>query len=169
MNDLELHQHRRPADVTRYAWDPYPHDTHFTRDWWHRTWDLGTRYSLWSVHRAGEEVARLELDTEVYYDHYTGVPELGPGILEIDFFEVSSRARGQGVGTATVDLLAQHFPERRLLAFSEEADRFWQSLGWARYDHPDGPSFYRPLFVAPRGWRAPDNPGSPSETPKALT
>lgn len=156
MNDLELHQHRRPAGTTRYEWDPYPRDTHFTDSWWHRLWELGTRYSLWSAHRAGQEVARLELDTEVYYDHYTGVPELGPGILEIDFFEVSSRVRGEGVGSSVVRLVAQRFPESRLLAFSEEADGFWSSLEWARYDHPAGPSSYRPLFVAPRGWRGID-------------
>jgi hypothetical protein len=32
---------------------------------------------------------------------------------------------------------------------SEEADDFWASLGWDRYDHREGPTRYRPLFVAP--------------------
>jgi hypothetical protein len=45
--------------------------------------------------------------------------------------------------------LERRFPNRRLLAFSEEADGFWTSLGWERFDHPDGPRFYRPLFIQP--------------------
>jgi hypothetical protein len=45
--------------------------------------------------------------------------------------------------------LGTRHPERRLLAFSEEADDFWASLGWTRYDHPEGPRSYRLLFMQP--------------------
>jgi hypothetical protein len=49
---------------------------------------------------------------------------------------------------AWTPFMAAH-PCRRLVAFSEEADEFWSSLCWDRFDHPDGPTFYRPLFVQP--------------------
>lgn len=155
MIDLELVQHHRPAGVSRYEWQPFVRDDGFTYDWWHRMWDFDARYSLWSVYRDGVEVARVELDDEVHYDHYSGVPDLGRGVLEIDFFEVSSPVRRSQVGRKAVELVARTFPDRRLVAFSEEADAFWAGLGWDRYDHPMGAQFYRPFFVAPQRWGVP--------------
>lgn len=152
MTDLELVEHHRPLNSSVHVWQPYPDSANFTERWWRREWDLGDRYSLWSVNRDGVEVARLELDQDVYYDHYDGVPDLGPQVLEVDFFEVAASLRGSGVGRDSIHLLAHHFPTRRLLAFSEQADDFWASLGWSRYDHPRGFPAYRPLFVAPSVW-----------------
>ncbi len=152
MAKIVLTQHRRPAGLERYAWQPFANDDNFTDHWWHRLWDLGSRYSLWSAWLEDAEVARVELDQEVAYDHYERVPDLGPDVLEIDFFEVSARCRGQGLGRLVVELIADRFPGRRLVAFSEEADGFWSGLGWTRYDHPRGFPAYRPFFVAPDGW-----------------
>jgi ribosomal protein S18 acetylase RimI-like enzyme len=84
-------------------------------------------------------VARVELDSAVHVDHYEAAPHLGPTALEIQFIEVSSRFRRSGIGTEVVRELAARNPGRRLVAFSE-ADEFWASLGWYRYDHPEGPS-----------------------------
>ena len=53
---------------------------------------------------------------------------------KIQFIEVRQRHRGQGVGLATLQLLAESYPDRRLLAFSE-ADGFWHKTGWTRYIH----------------------------------
>lgn len=152
MSNLRLLEHRLPVAVSRYEWHPYALDDGFTYDWWHRVWDLGRRYSLWSVVAGKVEVARIELDQEVSYDHYAGVPSLGEHVLEVDFFEVSATLRGQGLGQAALELVAERNPGRRLVAFSEEADDFWAGLGWTRYDHPDGFPSYRPFFVAPEGW-----------------
>jgi GNAT superfamily N-acetyltransferase len=154
MTVLKLVEHRRPAALSRYEWRPYVEDSTFTHTWWHRQWDLGDRYSLWSVLEDKGEVARIELDEDVYYDHYDGVPPLGPAVLEVDLFEVSSSARLRGIGRAALQLVAEQHPGRRLVAFSEEADAFWAGLGWIKYDHPEGFPSYRPLFVAPDGWLA---------------
>jgi hypothetical protein len=148
---MEIFEHRRPAGVGRYEWQPYAEDANFTHHWWHQAGELGSRYSLWSASRRGLEVARIKLDQEVSYDHYERVPDLGPRVLEIDLFEVSSAVRGQRIGRSVIHLVAEFFPERRLVAFSEQADGFWSGLGWTRYDHPDGFPAYRPLFVAPEG------------------
>ena len=152
MNDMALVELQRPAGVGRYEWQPYLRDNSFTYGWWHRLWDLSGRYSLWSARLDGVEVARVELDDEVSYDHYTRVPALGPSVLEVDFFEVSSTMRCRGIGRQVLRGLARRFPDRRLVAFSEEADDFWSGLGWTRYDHPEGFPAYRPFFVAPVGW-----------------
>lgn len=153
LSQIELFEHLRPAGVGRYEWQPYAEDSNFTRHWWHRLWDLGDRYSLWSASQSGVEVARVELDQEVSYNHYDRVPDLGPGVLEIDFFEVSATMRARGIGRAVLHLITERFPDKRLVAFSEEADGFWSSLGWKRYDHPRGFPAYRPFFVAPERWR----------------
>lgn len=137
-----------------HVWQPFVEDTNFNQDWWDDTWDLDEQHSLWSVEQDGKEVARLVLLPTVDYQHYAHVPDLGPHLLEVDFFEVARPARHQGVGAATMRLLTVHFPGRRLLAFSEEADGFWSSLGWDRYDHPDGLDLHRPLFVSPPRWPA---------------
>jgi GNAT superfamily N-acetyltransferase len=159
MSVFDLVEHHPPLGMSRYQWEPYVTDAGFRVDWWHRPWDLGDRYSLWSLFDDGVEVARIELDEQVYYDHYDGDPPLGPAVLEVDFFEVSVLARGRGVGRAALEMIAEQHQGRRLVAFSEEADGFWARVGWTRYDHPDGFPLYRPLFVAPEGWPALDADG----------
>lgn len=152
MHKIELIEHKRPSGVGLYEWQPYADDGTFTHHWWHRLWDISDRRSLWSANQNGHEVARINLDQEVSYEHYDRVPDLGPNVLEIDFFEVSSAVRKKGVGRSVLQLIAERFPDKRLVAFSEEADAFWSGLDWSRYDHPYGFPAYRPFFVAPEGW-----------------
>lgn len=53
-------------------------------------------------------------------------------------------SRGRGVGTQVVQGLGKRQRGNRLLAYSERADGFWASLGWERFDHPDGvPTSFR--------------------------
>jgi hypothetical protein len=115
MNDMALVELQRPAGVGRYEWQPYLRDNSFTYGWWHRLWDLSGRYSVWSARLDGVEVARVELDDEVSYDHYTRVPALGPSVLEVDFFEVSSTMRCRGIGRQVLRGLARRFPDRSSL------------------------------------------------------
>lgn len=94
------------------------------------------------------EVARVEIDDPGGINPaYTGVPDLDPERLEIQFIEVADAAHRRGVGTHVVYALQERHPDRRLFAYSEEADDFWASLGWERFDHPNG--INRPLFIQP--------------------
>jgi GNAT superfamily N-acetyltransferase len=95
------------------------------------------------------EVARVDLHENFEGSMHAGAPCLGRQALEIQFFEVAQSWRRQGIGVEVVSRLADLYPTRRLLALSEEADEFWSSLGWARFDYWDGPVQYRPLFVQP--------------------
>lgn len=108
-NDLELRQLTRPAGVGKYEWDPFEVDDGFTHQWWHRPWLNLERYSPWAAYADGAEVARIELDYEVNYDHYQDVPPMGRPVLEIDFLEVKATKRGSGIGRRVLGLLAQCF------------------------------------------------------------
>jgi hypothetical protein len=48
-----------------------------------------------------------------------------------------------------VQLIADRYEATPLVAFSEGADDFWGSLGWARYVHRIEPDDYRPMYVGP--------------------
>ena len=61
--------------------------------------------------------------------------------------EVATAQLRRKVGTRVVHDLMERHSGRRLFAYSEEADEFWASLGWQRFDHPEGPQFHRPLFI----------------------
>jgi GNAT superfamily N-acetyltransferase len=147
--ELKLTEVRRgPADY-RYTWTPFEPNDNFTARWWDTPPIHDDDPWYVDVQRAGKEVARVELDDEVGFAHYARTPQLGPIALEIQFIEVSRAQRRQGIATELVARLAHQHPDRRLVAFSEEADDFWQSLGWERFEHAESPHLFRPLFIAP--------------------
>jgi ribosomal protein S18 acetylase RimI-like enzyme len=145
--DLVDH-HRGSAD--KYSWMP-PFDwsmAYKNERWWDEV-----RYYVddpWFVQvvENGVEVARVEFDDpgDINPD-YTGVPTIGPERLEIQFIEVATAARGRKIGTQVVQMLAERHRDRRLFAYSQDADRFWARLSWDRFDHPDGD--WRALFIQP--------------------
>lgn len=120
----------------------------FTADWWNRRIGDSPQYRFIQVLSDGVEVARIELDEKVYTALYEGAPDLGAIALEIQVIEVSGKYRRRGVGKAVVHGLAELYPDRRLVAYSEEADDFWSSLGWQAYYRPAerGPK-PRTLFI----------------------
>jgi GNAT superfamily N-acetyltransferase len=65
----------------------------------------------------------------------------------IHFFEVSQDHRRRGHGTEAAQLIADRYEDTALVAFSQDADEFWGSLGWARYEHTTDSS-YRAMFVS---------------------
>lgn len=126
-----------------------PFDEHdgFTDRWWNGPAYGELRYQFYKVLGDGAEVARVELDEDIASTpHYKTAPKLGSTGLEIQFIEVAEGHRGQGIGTAVVHRLAELHSDRRLAAFSEEADDFWESLGWEPHE---GPPQHRVLFIQP--------------------
>ncbi|GAA4694189.1 hypothetical protein APR04_002366 [Promicromonospora umidemergens] len=146
--DLELTDRRHSPSGGR-LWVPFEGDERFNPQWWNelKTWSAKYTYVSGSVD--GVEVARAELDHMVDFGEYVGVPALGIRALEVQFIEVATSHRGSGIGTQFVRQLAVRHTDRVLVAFSESADEFWASLGWTRYDHPEGWPWYRPLFIQP--------------------
>ncbi|MFJ2840008.1 GNAT family N-acetyltransferase [Nocardia sp. NPDC087230] len=120
----------------------------FNPDWW-------PRRSLRSPHPwfvqafvGGDEVARVQLEEKVWLEAYTGNDQLNDSALKIQLLEVSQPVRRRGIGVSVVEALAERHPHRRLVAFSENADPFWSSLGWERYNHLSKKGC-QPLFIQP--------------------
>jgi len=143
----------RPAEVEAYTWLPFP-DGHqrYTYGWWDDGYRFhhATNRRWFAAHHGSIEVGRVEVDVAHGDDYYVGTAVLGERpILDIEFIDVASDHRRRGVATAIVSHLIATFPGHRLVAFSEEADAFWSTLGWTRIEHPEGTTHYRPLFVQP--------------------
>ena len=146
---LEVRDLRRAAWENTYRWRPFEPNQMFNPDWWDRPRYNHRDPHCIAVFLDGTEVARVELDHHFRGSRHAGAPRLGDLALEIQFIEVAASHRRRGIGSEVVRLLVERYPHRRLLAMSEDADGFWESLGWGRYDHRQGPQWYRPLFVAP--------------------
>ncbi|ORM27839.1 GNAT family N-acetyltransferase [Williamsia sp. 1135] len=149
-SELALVDLHRPATANKYAWRP-PFDVEAAYEheqWWDTVpYPLGDPWYI-QVVAGGMEVARVEMDNPGDVNpEYTDVPDLGPERLEIQFIEVANTAHRRGIGSRVVRALQERHADRRLFAYSEEADRFWTSLGWERFDHPNG--LNRPLFISP--------------------
>lgn len=147
--NLELRDVWRGPGDNKYAWTPFEPNDEFNPDWCDRPPYLVDDPHYVEVLIDGVEVARVELDHDFRGSKHIGAPKLGDKAMEIQFIEVAASYRRRRIGAEVVRLLVDRHQDRRLLAMSEEADEFWASLGWDRYDHRDGPHRYRPLFVAP--------------------
>ncbi|BBX13050.1 hypothetical protein MNVM_21310 [Mycobacterium novum] len=75
------------------------------------------------------------------------LPRVGRSLMPLRQVHRGTAARRRKIGTQVVQALSVRNPDRRLLAYSEGADEFWASLGWDRFDHPDGR--HRALFIQP--------------------
>lgn len=140
----------RPGPSDERWWQP-PFDYGVVYEhphWWQR--QLGDEPWFVQVLERGVEVARVELDDPGGIDpEYANVPELGDERLEIQFIEVATAARGGDVGGRVVQRLMERHPNRRLFAYSVQADWFWARLGWKPfYDPRPGPPG-SPLFIQP--------------------
>ncbi|CAM4526950.1 GNAT family N-acetyltransferase [Nocardia ninae] len=78
----------------------------------------------------GIEVGRLRLrDRPDDFSEYSWAPPPRVQLIEIEFFDVAQRFRGQGVAAAVIERLAAAHSDRTLLALSEQADG---SLAWPK-------------------------------------
>jgi hypothetical protein len=133
--NLEFRNLRRGPGDDRYVWKPFEPNAQFDRDdWWD---DLPSRWdNPWFVQVLldGTEEARVELDETFYGSAHDGAPELGPEVLVVRQIEVGRSHRRLGIGSKVVAGLAAAIPGRRLIALGMDADEFWASLGWDRFD-----------------------------------
>lgn len=124
---------------------PFLRDGRFHARWWDR-WPPAKSAQFYGVALGGVEVARIQLLPAPFPEEYSGVPPFGWEMLKLHLLEVRADRRCEGLGTRVVEGLREAFPDRRFLAFSE-ADGFWDSVGWDRFEHPDGRS--QSLFIQP--------------------
>lgn len=143
--DLSFHPITDPMTFSQDMADDYEFLQH-----WLGTYQLSEDCEWYAVRDGGEQVARLELDLKPHRSYWEGsdypLPMDGPDVIEIQFIDVRLAHRGRGIGTAIVHWVAEQYPQRQMLALSEEADGFWQSLGWELIAPDDGRS--RPMYAS---------------------
>jgi hypothetical protein len=131
------------------GWTPFDERPGFTDPWWHHEVRSPDGTEVWvSFLLGGQEVARAELEMQSDAGISYGVRPPTGGYTEIVFLEIREDLRRTGIGRAAVGLIAADHPGSRLAAFSEDADEFWSSLGWAAHVKPKGGSAYRVLFTS---------------------
>lgn len=98
---LEFVDHRADAAL-KHSWTPFATSDNYERPHWWRDAG-GATGDPWfvEVRENGVEVARVQLDERgVIKPSYVDVPaEVGDELLEIQYIEVSTAARGARVGT----------------------------------------------------------------------
>lgn len=147
--NFELIEKRRESGEGGFGWQPFDRSDRFNPDWWNDPLLVDDDASIYlQASVDGVEVARVELDELVDFSHLTTAPQFS-GALEIEYIEVASTHRRRGIGRAVVNGVMARYPDRRFVAFSEGADPFWASLGWDRYEHPEGVDYWRPLYIQP--------------------
>lgn len=84
----------------------------------------------------GDEVARIWL-TERHINAEFENLILPEKIMEIYMFEVNEKYRRQGIGLQVINMLIQKYPSKTFLAFSEQADYFWEKTPLKHYSRAD--------------------------------
>ncbi|WP_185982217.1 hypothetical protein [Arthrobacter sp. KBS0703] len=84
---------------------------------------------------------------EILNPEYERPARPGPYAV-IHSFEVSEDHRRRALGTDALQLIADRYEGTPLEAFSAGAEKFWGSLGWARYEHTTEPGHSHPMFVS---------------------
>lgn len=126
----------------RWSRPPFDRAVAYEReDWWNKPRGFRNPWYV-QVLEGGAEVARVELDESGGINpDYVRAPKLGPERLEIQKFEVARATRCRGVGAAVVRALEERHADRRLFAYSD-ADGFWGSLEWDRFDALRGATLF---------------------------
>lgn len=131
-------------EVTRR---PFTHVRGFNDDWWLGTAKRPVVFCFFTTDDQGE-VARAQIrphsSLAAAYPDYTRSQRYS---TEIDLLEVRADLRDHRFGHAAVDLLLAEFPSPCIAASLEQSKRFWRSLGWAEFAHPNERG--ATLFVQP--------------------
>jgi hypothetical protein len=137
-----------PVQEDGFLYKPFTTMDGFQQPWWE---DLAYGYKrnrnfFFSFFEDQIEVARAEIELKNDAGSHYGFRTPSNPCAVIHFFEVAEGRRRTGVGTQALSLLRSRFGFSPLVAYSEEADDFWDSLGWNRHEYPDSAA-YRPLYV----------------------
>lgn len=139
---------RPPRHLGRLQLLDFPESPEFHDRWWSGPAHNSSGKSSWYSAFAGEaEIVRVRIALDIEISPSFAVVAPADGFVEIVLFEVAASRRVRGYGTTTIRTLKALYPDRKFAAFSEQADGFWGSLGWARYEHEEGTRGFRPLYV----------------------
>lgn len=104
----------------------------FNPRWWHGYADVANSRECyeWVVLIVDNaELGRAEVMGERLDTVFTGLSS-PVEVKEIQFFEIREGHRGERLGTKFIALLEARYPGETLIVFSEDADDFWERIGW---------------------------------------
>jgi len=144
---LVLIERRRDEAESAGLWLPFSANGDFEYShWWDDVSIITDAFAYFEVRRDGVEVARVQLNDDLHGGDYVDLR--GQAVLQVDLIEVALPYRREGVATQTIRLITEVYPDHRFAALSEDADPFWASLGWRRFDNQREP-MSRPLYLQP--------------------
>lgn len=128
---------------------PFSSSDDFTDGWWDDAiYGFEPSQHYYSLYDGQHEVVRVEVEVQdTLADEYELPVHPGPYAV-IHFFEVSEDHRRRGYGAEAVQLIDDRYEDMPLVAFSEDADLFWGSLGWSKFEHKTEPLHSRPMYVS---------------------
>lgn len=151
-SDLKCVQVHPRHVMRRHFETPFEARDGFTQHWWnavpYQYDEGGIEYFSFTID--GEEVGRAQVLLGKSPGSMYLVPRVAGRYVEIAFFEVSLFHQKRDLGTRAIEALVSRYPDFGVLAYSEEADGFWDSLGWTRYEHSTSDRS-RPLYVLSPG------------------
>jgi ribosomal protein S18 acetylase RimI-like enzyme len=137
MTDTLTLMRLRPLAEGGVVFKPFSPSDDFSDEWWVDSivgYDP-TEQQFYGVFDGQHEVARIEVEIVPDLGEEYPAPSASGPYAVIHFFEVSEDHRRRGHGTRAVDLLESHYGGLSLVAFSEGADEFWDSVGWERHEN----------------------------------
>lgn len=139
----------KPDTSGAVAYKPFSESDDFTGDWWDdEIYGYDPSQHFYAFFDGQHEVARVEIEVQdTVNPEYEQPAHPGPYAV-IHFFEVSADHRRKGHGTDAVQQLAGRYAGTPLVAYSQDADDFWGSLGWVRHEHKTEPEHSRPMYVS---------------------
>lgn len=130
---------KEPERNGQFWYSAYERSPEFVMPWWHDQYGSAPLvHEHWvSINFDDREVARCKYDLSNAYVH----PVLGAfpyGQLDILAFEVAVSMRRKGIGRASIEALRALYPLPRLTALNDscESRKFWDGIGWIRYESP---------------------------------
>lgn len=127
---------------------PFPPGVAGFDDAWWRSLDWAVRrphVGYFQMICDKEEVARAVIIEDRLRSNYLDFDTTAPTV-EVDKFEVRADRRGQGVGRRAVSLLRAQFPTQQFVAFSHQADAFWERVGFELKRRTDSGERHSPLY-----------------------
>lgn len=142
----------KPDTSGAVVYKPFSESDDFTEGWWDDAiHGFEPNQHFYAFFDGQHEVMRVEIEVQdILNPEYEQPQHPGPYAV-IHFFEVSEDHRRKGYGTDAVQQIVDCYRGMPLVAFSQDADEFWASLGWERYEHAAEPENHRPMFVGETG------------------
>lgn len=131
--------HMRPSGG-QYA---FARSSEFPAEWWHLGYGDSEEGHCVSAWRDGVEVARCKFALYADSPYESAYGPMPDGQLDILALEVAVSARRIGVGRAFLLALRDMYPAPAFTALNDdnESRKFWDAVGWRRYDSRDPMGF----------------------------